>query len=235
MAKPAKAIAPAIQKITLGALRQNSARINRMSGPPTAPIQASVRSGSPSIIGPGSGGTNSSAGSSSASSEKPRWSSLNRSAKERSELVPARQELAARGSTSAVESSVSGEASVEFDSAGGTVKGPSPSMMACQAASSVSSSSGEEPVMLNTLDCPPGLRVSTRWRWQVVLLVDEERRRGPLDKTGVPALGARFRKRAHRGARDHGKYPPVVLRLGVFATGAGPQDRVFGQVGLLHG
>src|SRR5699024_9561069 len=162
IAKPPKAIAPAIQKIKLEALRQNSARRHNTRGPTTAPIESSVRSESPSIVGPGSAGTNSSAGSSSASSEKPRWSSLNRSAKDRSELVPARQELAARGSTSAVESSVSGEVSVEFDSAGGTVKGPSPSMMACQAASSVSSSSGEEPVMLNTLDCPPGVCVSTR-------------------------------------------------------------------------
>src|SRR5690625_5682850 len=134
-----------------------------MYRPPTAPHQASVRSGTPSIIGPGSGGTNTSSGSSS-SWLKVRWSSLNKSDSERSELAGARQELAARGSGSAAEASVSGEVCVEFESAGGNVKGPSHSMMACQAASSVSSSYCEDTVLFNTLECVPALRVGTRRR-----------------------------------------------------------------------
>src|SRR5690625_5526789 len=109
MAIPNSAIAPAIQKISAGAERQNIAKRNKMNAPPTAPHQASVRSGSPSIIGPGSGGTNTSSGSSSSSWLKVRWSSLNKSDSERSELAGARQELAARGSGSAAEASVSGE------------------------------------------------------------------------------------------------------------------------------
>src|SRR5690625_1365399 len=118
MAIPDSAIAPAIQKISAGAERQNIAKINKMNGPPTAPHQASVRSGSPSIIGPGSGGTNTSSGSSSSSWLKVRWSSLNKSDSERSELAGARKEHADSGSGSAAEASVSGEVCVEFESAG---------------------------------------------------------------------------------------------------------------------